>query len=53
MTRSTLAVLVLGVVLIASGVALVYPPAALIVTGIACLAYGLTRNVPDTTEESR
>lgn len=50
MPRSVLAVLAVGAALVVAGVAMVYVPAALIVAGIALLAYGLTRNVPDTEE---
>lgn len=50
MDRSTLAVLALGLLLTVAGVAMVYPPAALIVAGSALLAYGLTRDVPDRKE---
>ena len=39
---------VLGAILIASGVALIYPPAALILVGAACVALALVVEVRDT-----
>lgn len=56
MPRSHAALLIVGALYVVGGIALIYVPAAVIVAGLAILAYGLTRELrpaADTSKEPR
>lgn len=53
MTRTDLALLATGAVLLVAGIALVYVPAALIVAGLTVLAVGLLRTTAPARDDDR